>query len=191
MGWDAGAVGDPKVRLSKFLALVLRHDPGRIGLTLNPEGWADVEALLAAVAAAGVPISRAALDEVVLTSPKQRFTLDTAANRIRANQGHSVQVDLGLSAVEPPGRLFHGTSRDARDAILAGGLRPMARSQVHLSADRATARAVGRRHGRPVVLVVDSHSMFVDGHRFFRSVNGVWLTDHVPPAYLEEDALDG
>ena len=180
MGWEAGAVGDPNVRISKFLALVLRHDPGRIGLTLDREGWVDVEVLLAAAAAAGVAIGRVELDEVVRTSPKRRFTLDPAANRIRANQGHSLQVDLGLSAVEPPGRLFHGTSGAAREAILAQGLQPMSRRQVHLSADGETALAVGRRHGPPIVLIVDSHRMFVDGHHFFRSVNGVWLTDHAP-----------
>lgn len=191
MGWEAGAVTDRKVRISKFLALVLRHDPGRIGLALDAEGWADVEVLLAAAAAAGVPISRVELDEVVRTSAKQRFTLDSAASRIRANQGHSLQVDLGLAPVQPPTQLFHGTSHAMRKAILAEGLRPMSRRHVHLSTDRETALAVGRRHGPAVILVVDSHTMFVDGHQFYRSVNGVWLTDHVPPGYLEEDAPNG
>lgn len=180
-------MADPKVRISKFLALVLRHDPGRIGLTLDPQGWVDVDALLGAAAAVGVPISRMELEEVVRTNPKQRFALDTAGSRIRANQGHSLDVDLGLSPVEPPVRLFHGTSRSVRQAVLAEGLRPMSRHQVHLSADRETALTVGRRHGPPVVLIVNGHRMFVDGHRFSRSVNGVWLTDHVPSAYLERE----
>jgi len=173
-----------RVRISKFLALVLRHDPGRIGLTLDPEGWADVDELLAAVGEAGLPISRAEVEEVVRSNPKQRFTLDPAANRIRANQGHSLNVDLGLRPIEPPANLYHGTSRAALAAVLAEGLRPMARRQVHLSGDLATALAVGRRHGRPVALVIESRRMHLDGYRFYRSVNGVWLTDHVPPAYL-------
>jgi putative RNA 2'-phosphotransferase len=178
------------VKVSKFLALVLRHDPGRIGLTLDPEGWVDVDELLKAAGAAGLPISRPELDEVVRTNPKQRFTLDSTANRIRANQGHSVKVDLGLTPIEPPLRLYHGTSRAVQTAILAEGLRPMARDQVHLSADHETALAVGRRHGPPVVIVVQSRRMHVDGYRFYRSVNGVWLTDHVPPAYLSGDSSD-
>jgi putative RNA 2'-phosphotransferase len=174
------------VRISKFLALVLRHDPGRIGLNLDPEGWADVDELLAAAGAAGVSISRAELEDVVRTNPKQRFTLDGAGNRVRANQGHSLDVDLGLAPVEPPGQLYHGTSRAALASILAEGLRPMARHHVHLSADPETAVAVGRRRGPPAVLVVDSRRMDADGYRFYRSVIGVWLTDHVPAVYLSE-----
>ena len=175
------------VRISKFLALVLRHDPGRVGLTLDPEGWADVDELLAAVAGHGLPLSRTELAEVVQANPKQRFTLDPATNRIRANQGHSLDVDLGLIPVEPPPRLYHGTSRGMLRVILTEGVRPMARQQVHLSADPESAAAVGRRHGPPAVLVVDSGRMHADGHRFYRSVNGVWLTGHVPPAYLIPD----
>jgi putative RNA 2'-phosphotransferase len=175
------------VRISKFLALVLRHDPGHIGLTLDSEGWADVGELLAAAEEAGLPISRVELEEVVRTNPKQRFTLDPAANRVRANQGHSIDVDLGLVSLDPPDVLFHGTSRTQVAVILAEGLRPMGRRHVHLSADRDTAVAVGGRHGRPAVLVVDSARMHVDGYLFFRSVNGMWLTDHVPPAYLSDN----
>lgn len=172
------------VRISKFLALVLRHDPGRIGLTLDPEGWADVDALLAGAARGGLSITRAELDEVVRMNPKQRFALDAAANRIRANQGHSLEVDLGLSPIEPPPRLYHGTSRTAVPVILSEGVQPMTRRQVHLSADPGTALMVGARHGPPVALVVDSGRMYADGYHFYRSVNGVWLTDHVPAVYL-------
>jgi putative RNA 2'-phosphotransferase len=171
-------------RISKFLALVLRHEPERIGLTLDIEGWADVDELLAQAARAGLPISRAELDEVVRANPKQRFTLDAPANRIRANQGHSLQVDLGLTPAEPPPQLYHGTSRTVAPVILAEGLRPMARRHVHLSPDAKTALAVGARHGPPVALIVDSGRMHLDGYPFYRSVNGVWLTDLVPPAYL-------
>jgi len=151
------------VRISKFLALVLRHDPGRIGLTLDSEGWADVDEMLAAAERAGLPISRFELEEVVRTNPKQRFILDPAANRIRANQGHSIDVDLGLTPLDPPDVLFHGTRRDQVEVILAEGLRPMGRRHVHLSVDRETAVAVGRRHGRPAVLVVDSARMHLGG----------------------------
>lgn len=175
------------MRTSKFLALVLRHDPGRIGVTLDSQGWVDVDELLRAAGAAGLPITRRELDEVVRTNPKQRFTLDPATNRIRANQGHSVNVDLGLSPTEPPATLFHGTSAAVLDAILAEGLRPMGRRHVHLSADRDTAVAVGGRHGPAVVLTVESGRMSADGHHFFRSANGVWLTEHVPPSYLSGD----
>ena len=174
------------MRISKFLALVLRHDPGRIGLTLDPGGWADVDELMAAAARHGLPISRSELDEVVRTNPKQRFSLDPEGNRIRANQGHSLDVDLGLTPLEPPAVLYHGTSRAMVPTILAEGLRPMARRQVHLSAGCDTAVAVGRRHGPPAVVLVDSGRMHFDGHRFYRSVNGVWLTGEVPPAYLTE-----
>ena len=179
------------IRISKFLALVLRHDPARIGLTLDAEGWADIDELLAGAVRHGVSISRAELDEVVRTNPKQRFALDTAANRIRANQGHSLEVDLGLTPIEPPAQLYHGTSRAVVPVILAEGLQPMGRRQVHLSADSETALAVGARHGPPVALVIDSRRMHADGLQFYRSANGVWLTDHVPPAYLAERTRPG
>ena len=176
-----------QVRLSKFLALVLRHDPGRVGVTLDPEGWVGVDELLRAAGAAGVPMSRHELVDVVLTNPKQRFTLDPDGNRIRANQGHSLDVDLRLDPLEPPDVLFHGTSRTVLAAVLNEGLRPMGRRHVHLCADRDTAVMVGRRHGPPVVLTVASGRMHADGHRFFRSVNGVWLAERVPPSYLRGD----
>jgi len=174
------------VRISKFLSLVLRHDPARIGLTLDREGWADVNELLIAAGNAGMPISRSDLDEVVRSNPKQRFTLDLSSRRIRANQGHSLEVDLGLAPIEPPAKLYHGTSQALLAVILTEGLRPMTRQQVHLSGDLETALAVGRRHGPPTALVVESHRMHADGYRFYRSVNGVWLTDSVPPTYLSE-----
>jgi putative RNA 2'-phosphotransferase len=180
-------VTDRTVRASKFLALVLRHDPERIGLVLDDGGWADVDELLAAAARHGTVMSRAELEDVVRTSPKQRFTFDAAADRIRANQGHSVAVDLGLRPVVPPAALFHGTARRALPAILAEGLRPMGRRQVHLSADRETALAVGRRHGVPVVLAVDSGRLHRDGQAFYRSVNGVWLTGAVAARHLAVD----
>ena len=179
-------MADRTVRISKFLALVLRHDPGRIGLTLDRHGWVAVDDLLVAAARHGLTITPPELAEVVRTNAKQRFTLDVEGNRIRANQGHSLDVDLGLTPLEPPPVLYHGTSRAVMAAILAEGLRPMGRRHVHLSADRDTAMVVGRRHGPPAVLLVDSRRMHVDGHRFFRSANSVWLTDVVPATYLTE-----
>lgn len=173
-----------EVRISRFLALVLRHDPGRVGLALDRHGWVDVDELVAASARAGVVFTAAELREVVAQSPKRRFALDPEGRRIRANQGHSLPVDLGLTPVAPPPRLYHGTSTGAVGRIRREGVLPMGRAHVHLSADVVTATAVGRRHGPVVVLAVDSAGMHADGHEFFVSANGVWLTGPVPPGYL-------
>lgn len=171
-------------RISRFLALVLRHDPGRIGLALDDHGWVDVDDLLAACARSGFALTAAELREVVATNSKQRFAFDLDARRIRANHGHSVAVDLGLAPVAPPPVLYHGTSTRALDRIRREGLLPMGRTHVHLCADVAKAEAVGRRHGPVVVLGVDGAAMHGDGHRFLLAANGVWLTGAVPPAYL-------
>ena len=169
-------------KISKYLSLHLRHQPEKLGLTLAPGGWVEVEALLAASAAQGFVISSADLQQVVATSDKQRFAFDETGTRIRANQGHSVPVDLQLVPAVPPARLYHGTAEKTLPAILQDGLQPMTRHHVHLSADRETAHRVGTRHGKPVVLVVDAAAM--EKHTFYRSANGVWLCDHVPPNYL-------
>ncbi|MFV0128947.1 RNA 2'-phosphotransferase [Streptomyces sp. HMX112] len=170
------------VKVSKYLAKHLRHQPGRIGLVLDPNGWVAIEDLLRATAEHGVPITRAELDHVVAVNDKQRFTIED--DRIRANQGHTVDVDLGLPPATPPPYLYHGTVAAHLAAIRAEGLRPMARHHVHLSPDRETATRVGARRGRPVVLAVDAGAMHRDGHVFHVSANGVWLTAAVPPAYL-------
>jgi putative RNA 2'-phosphotransferase len=189
---EAGGVPDRRsVRVSKFLALVLRHDPGRIGIELDPSGWAGIDELLAASGASGFPITREELEEVVAHNPKRRFAIDPAGNRIRANQGHSIEVDLGLVPTQPPEVLYHGTARRNLPAIVNDGLRPMRRRHVHLCADEATAVNVGRRHGRPAVLIVDARRMHREGRVFFLSANGVWLTDHVPPGYLRVLEHDG
>jgi putative RNA 2'-phosphotransferase len=171
------------VTTSKFLSYVLRHNPSAIGVDLDPAGWLDIDTLLTAAQTHGRRLSRADLHRVVAENDKRRF--EVRGNRIRAAQGHSVNVDLDLAAVEPPDRLYHGTATRFLDAILAEGLKPMRRSHVHLSADPATARTVGTRHGRPVVLTVDSAGMHRDGHTFHRAANGVWLTRHVPPTWLQ------
>jgi putative RNA 2'-phosphotransferase len=171
--------------ISKFLSLVLRHKPQSIGLVLDEAGWAGVDELLAKAAAAGRHISRDALVEVVRNSDKQRFAFSTDGLRIRANQGHSVDVTLGLEAATPPDTLFHGTASRFLAAILSTGLDKRQRHHVHLTHDPATARAVGQRYGAPVVLEIDAARLCADGHVFHRSANGVWLVDHVPPAYLK------
>jgi putative RNA 2'-phosphotransferase len=171
-------------RISKYLARHLRHDPARIGISLDPQGWVGVDELLAAAARDGFRFSRAELEHVVATNDKRRYALD--GERIRASQGHSVAVDLGLAAVEPPAFLFHGTVARFLSAIRAEGLKPMARHHVHLSPDRETATRVGARRGRPVILTVDAGAMHRAGHVFHRSENGVWLTDAVPPGFLRE-----
>ena len=170
--------------LSRRLSYVLRHDPGAAGVQLDPGGWVDVDALLEGLARTGRPVTRDELDSVVTSSSKQRFAYDATGRRIRAQQGHSVAVDLGLIPVAPPDRLFHGTVEPALDGIRREGISRGSRHHVHLSPDAETARAVGRRRGAPVVLVVDAAAMAAEGHTFFVSGNGVWLTDEVPPGCL-------
>jgi putative RNA 2'-phosphotransferase len=172
------------IRTSKALALCLRHDPARFGVTLDAAGWVRVDELLPALAANGLPLTRAELDAVVEGNDKRRFAYDERGERIRASQGHSVPVDLGYAPAVPPGELYHGTNPRALDAIWREGLRPMGRHAVHLSPDVATARRVGGRRGRPVVLTVAAGRMHVAGVAFRTSANGVWLVRDVPPEYL-------
>ncbi len=174
------------VTCSKFLSLVLRHDPSKAGVTLDAAGWVAVDELLAGCAAAGRPLTRAELAEVVAGNDKRRFALSPDGSRVRASQGHSVRVDLGLPDTPPPDVLHHGTSTASLPLVLRDGLRPMSRQDVHLSADPATAVRVGSRHGRPVVLEVDAAGLAARGHRFRISANGVWLTDTVPPEALRQ-----
>ncbi len=170
------------VKVSKYLSKHLRHQPERIGLALDEGGWVEIDMLIAAAAAHGFRFTRDELDHVVATNDKRRFAVD--GTRIRASQGHSVEVDLGLEPAPPPAHLYHGTVARHLDAIRAEGLRPMNRHDVHLSPDHETALRVGSRRGRPIVLTVDSAAMHRDGHVFHMSANGVWLTEAVPPRYL-------
>lgn len=172
------------ITVSKFLSKHLRHEPDDLGLTLEPGGWVLVEDLLAGAATIGFPISREELEQVVAENDKKRFSLDETGTKIRANQGHSTEVDLQLKEVDPPEQLFHGTVEKFLDAILAEGLKTMDRHDVHLSKDIQTATKVGQRRGRPVILVIESGRMAADGFTFRLSENGVWLTDHVPPQYI-------
>ena len=170
--------------VSKYLSKYLRHRPGELGLELTPDGWVPVDALLTASARRGFPISREELEEVVARNDKKRFAFDRSGTMIRAQQGHSVPVDLGLELAEPPPTLYHGTPERNLPKILRQGLRKMSRHHVHLSPDEKTAATVGRRRGRPVVLLVDTRPMRRDGWEFYRSDNGVWLVEYVPTRYL-------
>ena len=172
------------IKISKFLSKHLRHDPEGLGLTLAPGGWVGVDDLLAACACRRFAVSRAEMEEVVAQNSKQRFSFDPTGTRIRANQGHSVQVDLQLLPATPPALLYHGTGHQTADLIGRMGLDKMRRHHIHLSADMETARTVGARHGRPVIFAVDAAAMARAGHLFYRSDNGVWLTDTVPPEFL-------
>ncbi|MYY04993.1 MULTISPECIES: RNA 2'-phosphotransferase [unclassified Streptomyces] len=170
------------IKVSKYLSRHLRHQPERIGITLDAHGWVPIDELLHAAARHHFPVTRAELDRVVLSNDKQRFAVE--GDRIRASQGHTVDVDLGLPPAEPPAYLYHGTVGRALDAIRAEGLRPMNRTHVHLSPDRETATRVGARRGRPVVLSVDAGAMHRAGHTFHVSANGVWLASAVPAEFL-------
>lgn len=170
------------IKVSKYLSKHLRHQPERIGITLDANGWVTIDELLRATARNNFPITPAELDHVVAANDKQRFAVEDG--RIRASQGHTVPVDLALPPAEPPMYLYHGTVGRVLDAIRSEGLRPMARTHVHLSPDRETATRVGARRGRPVVLSVDAAAMHRAGHTFYVSANGVWLTAAVPPAFL-------
>jgi putative RNA 2'-phosphotransferase len=174
-----------RVGLSKFLSWVLRHEPGAIGLALDAQGWVEIDELIEKARDHQGIISRADLAEVVATSPKQRFAISEDGRRIRANQGHSISIDLGYTPAVPPDVLFHGTTATSLSAIRAEGLRKMARHHVHLSRDAETAHLVGARRGESVVLRIDARGMREAGHLFYVSVNGVWLTQRVPAEFID------
>lgn len=174
------------VRVSKLLSFGLRHRPDKLGLQLDAAGWAEVHRVLDSLAVHGETLSAEELSQLVATSDKQRFALSEDGKRIRANQGHSVAVELGLTAREPPPKLYHGTVDNFLERIRAQGLLRGSRTHVHLSIDEKTARLVAaRRKGRPIILTVRAGEMHTDGLSFFLSDNGVWLTEHVPTRYLD------
>jgi putative RNA 2'-phosphotransferase len=172
------------IRTSKFLSLILRHQPQKYGITLDEHGWAQVGDVIAAANRAGLTLTYPILQQIVAENDKHRFALSPDGRSIRASQGHSIPIDLGLPPLEPPAFLFHGTSQKFLASIRVQGLLPRSRQFVHLSSDIQTATAVGQRHGFPVVLTVNSGTMFHDGISFYRSENGVWLVDSVPLKYL-------
>lgn len=172
-------------RISKFLSLILRHQPEKLGVTLDANGWIAIDTLLDAMQKAGKGISRATLERVVAENDKKRFAISADGTSIRASQGHSIEIDLAYSPSIPPDLLFHGTATRFVESIRREGLRPGSRTHVHLSLDEKTAHAVGTRHGRPAILRVDAARMHGEGHLFYVSDNGVWLVEHVPAAYIE------
>ena len=169
---------------SKFISLILRHKPDVIGITLDEHGWANVDELIAGVSRTH-PIDMAILEQIVAEDEKQRYSFNEDKTLIRANQGHSIPVDVELEEKEPPEILFHGTGEKYTASIDKEGLIPKTRLYVHLSSDEATAAKVGQRHGKPVIYKVKSGNMYRDGYKFYLSVNGVWLTKSVPVQYLE------
>jgi putative RNA 2'-phosphotransferase len=171
-------------RISKFLSLVLRHEPAKIGITLDPAGWVEVRELLEKLGRAGKRITPDMLREVVGTNAKKRFEYSADERRIRASQGHSVKVDLGYAAATPPEILYHGTAARFLEMIREKGLLKMDRHDVHLSEETKMTLQVGARRGRPVLLTIRAGDMHRAGRSFRQSTNGVWLTDEVPPQYI-------
>jgi putative RNA 2'-phosphotransferase len=174
-----------RTKISKFLSLILRHKPEEIGLKLDENGWANVNDLLEKSAKANNRFTFEELEEVVTTNDKKRFAFDETKSKIRASQGHSLKVDVGFEEKTPPEILYHGTAEKNVKAILENGLKKMARHHVHLSSETETARTVGTRYGKPVIFKVDTTAMLAENFRFYVSANGVWLTDEVPPKFLE------
>ncbi|MBF0261207.1 MAG: RNA 2'-phosphotransferase [Magnetococcales bacterium] len=172
-------------KLSRFLSYVLRHNPGSIGLVLDGHGWASVNDLIRLANKKGIQINRALLERTVAENDKKRFSFSDDEQRMRANQGHSVAVDLGLPTSIPPKLLYHGTSVHLIESIFATGLRPGNRQHVHLSNNIATAIKVGQRHGKTVsVLEIRAYEMYLENYKFFLSVNDIWLTKHVPKDFI-------
>lgn len=173
-------------KLSKFLSLVLRHKPETAGIQLDRHGWAEVDQLLAGMKTAGRPIDMEKLERIVRNDEKGRYSFDESHSRIRANQGHSIPVDLELRTKTPPDTLYHGTAVRALNGIREQGICHMSRQYVHLSKDAETAAKVGRRHGVPTILVLDSGQMSRDGIAFYLSENGIWLTEYVDWKYVKD-----
>ena len=170
---------------SKYMSLILRHKPETIGITLDEHGWADVDELIEGISRTQ-NFNMDILEEIVRTDEKQRYSFNDDKTKIRANQGHSIEVDVELEEKEPPEILWHGTGEKFATSIDNIGLIPKSRLYVHLSKDAETATIVGRRHGKPVLYMVNTREMYKDGFKFFLSKNGVWLTKEVPVRYLEK-----
>lgn len=171
-------------RLSKWLSYILRHHPESAGIVLDENGWTDTQTLIQHLSAKEPLFSLEILQFIVETNSKKRFAFNEDSAKIRASQGHSVEVELGYSQQQPPEFLFHGTTEKNIPSILASGLKKMERHHVHLSADKETAQTVGARFGKPVVLMIKSGLMHEQGFSFYISENGVWLTEHVPAEFL-------
>lgn len=175
-----------KKRISKFLSLLLRHQPEKIGLQLDENGWANIEELIEKIAPKGYTFTFEELEEVVATNDKKRFTFNADKTKIRANQGHSLEIELALTPITPPELLYHGTPEKFAAIIREEGIKKMNRHHVHLSQETETAHKVGSRRGKPVILNVMAGQMYRDGILFYQSENGVWLTDFVAPEYISK-----
>jgi len=171
-------------RISKFLSLILRHQPEIINLTLDENGWTNVEELREKCAKHKIDFTLEELDEVVETNDKKRFIFNDDKTRIRANQGHSISIDLALQTQQPPEFLYHGTAQANIHSILENGIEKRSRQHVHLSQDKETATKVGMRHGKPIILTIRTGKMVEDGILFYLSENNVWLTDFVDAKYI-------
>lgn len=176
-------------RISKFLSFVLRHQPQALGIAIDAQGWTSVPVLIQRMQEQGFSFSHELLAHVVATNSKKRFAFNDDQSLIRASQGHSVDIDAGYAPQEPPALLYHGTAQAFLPSVFSTGLEKRGRQHVHLSSDRANALQVGGRHGKPAVLLVDAATMHRDGHLFYCSDNGVWLTEAVPVAYITEASL--
>lgn len=172
------------LRISKFMSLVLRHKPEEIGLKFDEYGYLNTSDLINGMNEKGYKITIADIYRIVIEDDKQRYSFNTDETKIKANQGHSVEVNLKLDAVVPPSQLYHGTSTRFENSICDNGIKKQSRQYVHLSADIETAIKVGKRHGEPVIFVIDSQRMFHDGYKFYLSENKVWLIDYVPTKYF-------
>lgn len=171
--------------ISKFLSFILRHQPEKIGIQLDANGWVDVNELIEKATKSGIQFDRETLNHIVATNAKKRFAFNEKLDKIRASQGHSLEVELGYDNQRPPEILYHGTGEKSVQSILQTGLEKRSRQHVHLSSDITTAIAVGQRHGKPYVLKVLAEQMYNDNFQFFISENNVWLTDNVPSKYLK------
>jgi putative RNA 2'-phosphotransferase len=173
-----------RTKISKFLSLILRHAPQTVGLRLEENGWVNVEELIIACAQNGRALTREELEEVVETNDKKRFSFNASRTKIRANQGHSIEIEIEFEKRTPPAILYHGTADKNVKSILERGLQKMRRHHVHLSIDKETARKVGMRYGKPVIFEIDTEAMIENNFEFFVSTNGVWLVENVPPQFL-------
>lgn len=173
-------------KISKWLSLILRHKPEAVGIALDNEGWAELDTLIRAMRKQNLGVTHELIEKVVETNDKQRFRISDDGKRIRASQGHSIDVDLGYTKREPPPCLYHGTACKNLHSIWAHGIQARKRQHVHLSSDIPTATAVGMRHGKPCILMIDTWQMHKDGRAFYLADNNVWLTECVPAGYITE-----
>lgn len=173
-------------KISKFMSLVLRHKPEAANVTLDEAGWCNIDNLVKGINGQNYQISRSDIESIVAEDAKGRYVISEDGQSIRANQGHSIKVDVGFEVRKPPAILYHGTADRFLPSIFLEGLKKMNRHHVHLSTDQTTASQVGSRHGKLVILKIKAEEMSKNGFEFFISANGVWLVDHVPPVYLEK-----